>query len=138
MRVLNSGILNMFCTALKNFSIFLLEAYKQLPSRGSDNLFDHGGGAACFLDLVFRSFGKTVRRDLERLGHVPVSKDHKIVLCLLNKASFVQDLRGDLVTRIEILFDLGKADLDPLFLKDVSKATLRQSTLQRHLATLKA
>ena len=55
-----------------------------------------------------------MRRDLQRFGHVAGSENHEIVLRFLDQTAFVQNLRGDLVTRIEVLFDLGKADLDPL------------------------
>ena len=59
------------------------------------------------------------------------------MLGLLDQAALMKDFRRDLVTSLEILFDLGKADLDPFFLKNVRKAALWQTTLLRHLSALK-
>ena len=76
MRLRSSGILNMFCTALKNFSIYLRKSYafgRDLNvrhnaegrnsylgnCRGSLNY--HCGRSARFFDLVLSRLGKAMR-----------------------------------------------------------------------------
>ena len=59
------------------------------------------------------------------------------MLGLFDKAAFVQDLWRNFIPRAEIRFDLGKAYLDPLLLKDIGKAALRQTSLEWHLSALK-
>ena len=59
------------------------------------------------------------------------------MLGFFDQSAFVQDLGRDLVAGVEIGFDLRKADLDPLFLKDVRESAFRQTTLERHLSALK-
>lgn len=160
MRVRSSGILNMFWTAFKNFSIYAVSGQYSVVSRQMHDredsllttghrplttlilcrcfrsLFDLSYRAAGFFDLVLRGLREAMRRDLQPFREIAVAEDHEIVLRLFYQAAVVKDLRSDLVTSVKILFDLREADLDPLFLKDISEPTLRQTTLQRHLSAL--
>lgn len=76
-------------------------------------------------------------RDLQSFRKIAVPKNDEIVLGLLDQAAIVQDLRRDLFARLEVVLDLRKADLEPLLLKDIREATLRKTTLQRHLSAFK-
>ncbi len=75
---------------------------------------DLRSGPARFLDLFLGRLCKAMGRNLECLRNLAVSEDHEIVLGLFDKAAFVKNFRSDLVARAKILFDLSKADLDPL------------------------
>src|SRR5215470_17446748 len=59
------------------------------------------------------------------------------MLGFFDQTTFMKDLGGHFVTSVEILLDLGEADLDPLFLENVGESTLWQTALERHLSALK-
>src|SRR5690242_6661824 len=56
----------------------------------------------------------------------------------LDNAARVQDFRRDLVICRKGIFQRIETDLDPLFLENVREATLRQTTMQGHLAAFKS
>lgn len=89
------------------------------------------------LDLFLRCLREAMGRDLQSLRKIPVPKNDEIVLRLLDQAAIVEDLRRDLIARLEVILDLRKADLEPLLLKDIRKTTLRKTTLKRHLSAFK-
>jgi hypothetical protein len=60
------------------------------------------------------------------------------VLGFFDQTTLVKYLGRDLVPCIEIAFNAGKADLDPLLFEDVGKSTLWQAALERHLSTLES
>src|ERR671938_237689 len=58
------------------------------------------------------------------------------MLCLLNQAAIMKKLRRDFVVGLEVLVQSREADFNPLLLKDVVKAALREPTMKRHLSAL--
>src|ERR1044072_4196705 len=60
------------------------------------------------------------------------------MLGLLDNAALVQHLGRNLGVGVKVLLERVEAHFDPLFLKNISKATLGQPTMQRHLAAFKA
>src|SRR6185436_913754 len=56
---------------------------------------------------------------------------------LLNNAALVQHLRSDLGIGVKMLFQRFEANFEPLLLKNIGKAALRQTAVKRHLAALK-
>src|SRR5438046_1373777 len=60
------------------------------------------------------------------------------MLCLFDQTAFVKQFRCDGISGSEAFFDLAEADLDPLLLKNIGEAALRQTPLQRHLSTFKS
>ena len=99
-------------------------------------LFDDRCRAARFFDFVFRGFGKTMRGNFQSLRDFAGSQDNDVVLCLFDQATVVENFGRHFIAGVKFFFDFRQADLEPFFLENICKATLRQTALQRHLSAL--
>src|SRR5256885_408146 len=96
-RLRRSGTFNILRTAARNFSIKVARTsvcavycvdhrLKSVPL-GTDNR----GGAAGLFNLLARALGKTMRRDLQRLGNLAVAEHDNIVFGLLDDAPMMHN-----------------------------------------------
>src|SRR5262245_39011648 len=72
-------------------------------------------------------------RNLQGLRDLAVTEHDDIMLCLLDNAPAVKHVRCDFIIRREVLLKRFEADFDPLLLKDVREAALRQAAVKWHL-----
>src|SRR5207253_4184082 len=75
-----------------------------------------------------------MRRNFERFGNLATAKHNDVMLRLLNQSAIVKNLRRHFVVRAEMFLQRLQTYFDPFPLEDICKATLRQTTMQRHLA----
>src|SRR5580765_6360391 len=131
----------MLRTAARNFSIKEVAQTLVCADESSNHrpksvplAADDSNRATGFFNLLFRAFGETMGRNLQRLRDFTISQHDDVMLRLLDNAAAVHRFRSDLIIGGKALVERFQAHLNPLLLENIREAAFRQTTMQRHLA----